>query len=281
MKYPSQIRAHNFCSNGCREKWLPNIPGRIEAVIKANKRRSKPKVERVCKWCGKVFHVLPSLMGRTDMKHADCGSFCSAKCRDSGHSNYMKNHPETHAQMRTTEAFMKLSQAQTGKHYSDATNKKKGRPGMLNPFYRHKHSRETRELIGRLASARMSNPIERQRIIEAIFAANRRRPNKAELRLERILMEHFPGEWRYTGDGYHIIGGYVPDFSNANGAKTVIELFGRFWHTRPNVPEHYTEVGRIQAYSSLGYRCLVIWDNELKDERAVVAKVKQFMRRSK
>jgi len=30
------------------------------------------------------------------------------------------------------------------------------------------------------------------------------------------------------------------------------------------------------AYNSLGYRCLIIWDYELKDEETVVAKIKQF-----
>jgi len=37
-----------------------------------------------------------------------------------------------------------------------------------------------------------------------------------------------------------------------------------------------TELGRTMLYNALGYQCLVIWEHELKDEGAVIAKVKQF-----
>ncbi|MDD5510435.1 MAG: hypothetical protein PHI12_06480 [Dehalococcoidales bacterium] len=174
------------------------------------------------------------------------------------------------------EYAQKIGQQNYGRHFSIEINKKKGRPGETNPFYRHKHSKETKEVIGRKARIRMSDPVERQRIIEAVFAANRRHPNKAEFKLEYVLTKYFSGEWEYTGDGHHIVGGYAPDFSNMNGIKAVIELFGEYWHTRTNIPEHYTESGRIEAYKSLGFHCLVIWEHELKDEQSVVYKVRQF-----
>jgi len=278
-KYPSQVRKYNFCSNECRIKWLPNIPGRRARVAEANKRRRKERVERLCEWCGKPFYILLSSLGREDKKHANVGTFCSRECRDKWHSNYMKNHPETHAQMRTPEAFAKLSQAQTGKHYSPETNKKKGLPGELNPFSGKHHTRKTREFISKLMSDLMQNPDYRKRVVEAALKGNRRKPNKTELKLGNILDRYFPDEWEYTGDGYHTIGGFAPDFTNCNGKKALIELFGRYWHEEVPHRWSYTELGRIMALNSLGYRCLIIWDYELKGEQAVVAKVKQFMKR--
>jgi G:T-mismatch repair DNA endonuclease (very short patch repair protein) len=35
------------------------------------------------------------------------------------------------------------------------------------------------------------------------------------------------------------------------------------------------------AYNAMGYPCLVIWEHELTDELAVVAKVEQFMKKIK
>lgn len=59
------------------------------------------------------------------------------------------------------------------------------------------------------------------------------------------------------------------------------QLYGDYWHSESKTKGKWrkTELGRIMAFNSLGFRCLVIWECELKDEQAVVAKVKQFMKR--
>jgi len=53
-------------------------------------------------------------------------------------------------------------------------------------------------------------------------------PTSPELCLGGLLDKHFPGEWRYTGNGDTLIGGKSPDFLNVNGQKAVIELFGDY-----------------------------------------------------
>lgn len=74
-----------------------------------------------------------------------------------------------------------------------------------------------------------------------------------------------------------VIGHCVPDFANCDGKKEVIELFGDYWHTKKEkMYWHYTELGRIMAYNSFGYNCLIIWEHELNDSEAVVSKIKQF-----
>lgn len=115
----------------------------------------------------------------------------------------------------------------------------------------------------------------REKVMAANFAARAIKPNKAEQRLLDILQRHsLPFE--YVGDGEVVISGLVPDFINVNGKKKIIELFGDFWHgeraTRPTQTEH----GRGAIFKKFGYRTLVIWQHELGDEDAVVAKVKAF-----
>lgn len=103
------------------------------------------------------------------------------------------------------------------------------------------------------------------------------KPTKLEKNLEVLLERDYPGEWEYTGDGKVIIDGMIPDFFNKNGRKMVIEAFGRYWHEGNNPKWRRTELGRIMAYNALGIKCLVIWEEELKDEPKVTAKIRTFV----
>ena len=69
----------------------------------------------------------------------------------------------------------------------------------------------------------------------------------------------------------------IPDFVYVNGAKEVIELFGNYWHSA-KVADSWkrTELGKIMAYNSIGYKCLVIWESELKDRETVISKIKHW-----
>jgi hypothetical protein len=272
-KYPYQVKQHNFCSKDCRLKWF----GGLNAE---NKRRTK----LICEWCGKEFEIKTSRLGRNDSKHKNAGRFCSDSCRNEWHSGQLKTkNPFLKIWLQMSEQE-KLEYAETmrlrhkGRKYPPEVNKKKGRPGDKNPFWGKEHSPGTCKLIGLKARERNEDPNYRSRVAKAVFLANKKKPNKDEIKLGGILELHFPGEWKYTGDGYHIIGGYVPDYSNCNGHKAVIELFGKFWHTRAGIPFHYTYEGRMAAYKSLGYPCLIIWDYELNDETKVVTKVHQFIK---
>lgn len=94
-------------------------------------------------------------------------------------------------------------------------------------------------------------------------AANQR-PNKLEILLGELLDKAFPNEWLYTGNGLVTIGGMIPDFANINGHKAVVEAFGDFWHKDEN-PQN-----RIDRYSEFGYKCAVVWENEIKKNPALV-----------
>ena len=76
------------------------------------------------------------------------------------------------------------------------------------------------------------------------------------------------GEYKYTGDGDYIIGGMCPDFSNINGQKKVIELYGDYWHSEEvrELSLKEEEQRKITKYTEHGFACLVIWERELKSK---------------
>ena len=118
----------------------------------------------------------------------------------------------------------------------------------------------------------------RQKMGFLLRSRQRKGPNKVEKQLIELISAHeLP--FKYTGDGSLIIGGYCPDFANSDGKKQLIELFGHYWHKKDKMPWHYSELGRIMAYNSLGFKCLVIWEHELEDKEAVVKKIADFIRK--
>ena len=107
--------------------------------------------------------------------------------------------------------------------------------------------------------------------------ARHRKPTEAEAFLNMWLQRHFPGEWKYTGDGKDgtYIGGRNPDFLNVNGKKLVIEVFGSYYHG-PELTDA-TEEDKIMHYKEYGFGCLVLWEDEVYDEGKVVRRVGTFV----
>lgn len=95
---------------------------------------------------------------------------------------------------------------------------------------------------------------------KAVLEAQRRKPNKVESFLRDRLGRYFPGEWKYTGDGDIWIGRRNPDFTNINGRKAVIELFGTRFHWREGEEER-----KVEHYRQYGFKCVVIWADDTLD----------------
>jgi hypothetical protein len=136
--------------------------------------------------------------------------------------------------------------------------KKSRRPGFDNKQYRKKRS----ELSKRLWKD--SDFVKKQ------MQARGARPNKYEQKLETILNEIVPNEYKYVGDGQFIIDGKCPDFLNINGKKKLIELWGGYWHKGQNPQD------RIDIFKPFGFDTLVIWANELNDINGLKSKLLTF-----
>jgi len=118
-----------------------------------------------------------------------------------------------------------------------------------------------------------------------MFAAKARtrlcRPNVAEKKLESIVNRYFPGEFRLNVKNGVIVGGKVPDFVNVNGNKTVVELFGDYWHGR-RVTGRSTkaeEDRRRRHFADWGFKTAIVWESELANKRLVRKKIKDVLAR--
>lgn len=123
----------------------------------------------------------------------------------------------------------------------------------------------------------------------ALLAKNRRRRHgvrerrqtKPEQALERLLHEHFPGDWRYTGDGKVVIGRKSPDFFHVNGKKAIIELYGCYYHNCPKCGyvsgprKSDVDAHRVQMFEDMGFRTLVVWEHELPSSQSTADKVRR------
>lgn len=151
----------------------------------------------------------------------------------------------------------------TGKHLSEESKRKNA--------LAHKGKRLSPEHRAKIAEANRKRSPE---VLMKVIKGLRLRPTRPEKQLIDIFGRHnLP--FRYVGDGQVIISGLFPDFINVNGRKEIIELFGEYWHERATKPTQ-TEHGRGAIFKGFGYRTLVIWTKELKDEERVVAKIKAF-----
>jgi G:T-mismatch repair DNA endonuclease (very short patch repair protein) len=125
---------------------------------------------------------------------------------------------------------------------------------------------------------------DKSKRIRNVAEGNQTRPTKAEDQLRLILEANYPSEYAYNGDcGLGVVlAGMIPDFINVNGKKQVIEMFGDYWHSdRAITSWRRGELGRVMTYNALGFRCLIIWEHELKDTEKLLSKIKAFRRSKK
>jgi very-short-patch-repair endonuclease len=136
----------------------------------------------------------------------------------------------------------------------------------------HKMSLESRAKMSKSHKGVPLSQSHKIALTRATFKTCReRRPTKPEYVLGEIIEKVCPQEYKYTGNGVVVIGYNNPDFTNVNGQKKVIEMFGDYWHRNQNPQD------KIDKYAQFGFSCLVIWEKEVKNTPEIVmAKVKQF-----
>lgn len=183
----------------------------------------------------------------------------------------------------------------------------KGKPGprgMENPMFGKHQTKESKEKNSLAHKLLWENPIYRQRMLEKLKDPKMRmkisealrgrklpethqrnvlkslfkRPTKLEQKFMRIIEKNgLP--FKYVGDGKIIVEGKCPDFIDCDGSKRVVEVFGRIWHDpeysfKEEVPYHQTEQGTIEHYAKYGFKCIVLWEDELDNEELVLSKIR-------
>jgi G:T-mismatch repair DNA endonuclease (very short patch repair protein) len=176
---------------------------------------------------------------------------------------------------RSEEARAKMSVAAKNRYYTEETRAKlsASHRGEKNAMFGKTHTAEARAKISLARRQRVGWHHSPETIRKIMKYA---KPNKVERKLINILDTNWPNRWKFVGNGQVVLGGLCPDFINCNGKKQIIELFGDYWHNRDNMPWYQTELGKMMAFSQYGYKTLVIWEHELKDEDKVISKIKQF-----
>jgi len=144
------------------------------------------------------------------------------------------------------------------KYFSKPENRKKYSTALSKPEVRRKLSESTTKL--------WKDPKYSKKVQMGLNLS----PNKPETIILNLLNELFPNEWKYTGDFSFMINGKNPDFTNINGQKKLIEMFGDYWHKGED-PED-----RKNIFREFGYKTLVIWEYELKNIDIVKSKILKF-----
>jgi len=235
------------------------------------------KIELKCDNCGKTIYRSPSLVNRHN--------FCSKGCYSVWLSKNVrgKRHPGWNRVELRCEACGKVFyrppyRIKEYTHHFCSTECWNKRKGELTPNWRGGDAVRICKVCGKEFKTKQAIVRKRYGLYcsrKCLATAKLRRlaserPNKSEIKLQEIFKKHeLP--FRYTGDGSFWIGFKNPDFVNINSKKQVIELFGRYWHLESDEEE------KKRVYAEYGYDTLVIWDEELKDEQALVEKVRAFM----
>ncbi len=114
----------------------------------------------------------------------------------------------------------------------------------------------------------------RERTVKRLLTI--RSPNKKELLLASILHE-LDLPYEFVGDGKLIIDGRNPDFTNVDGQKKLIELYGEHFH-REEKAENGGDEGKARKdfFQRYGYQTLIVWERELENKETLIKKLIEF-----
>lgn len=263
-KYPSQVTGENtFCSVECKGEWQKeNLKGENNPAWNSR--------EIECLNCGKKFERPPCRESK----------FCSPECQAEWRSKNLveKNHWSYSKEKVECDWCGKIFRKKPSQIYNHnfCSEKCYGKWYSENMRGKENHRWEggkvtvTCEYCGRKFEVCQAKANQQRFCSRRCFFEAEKEPTSAEKRLNDILQEHFPGEWKYVGDGKVWIDHKCPDFINCNGSKKIIEMFGDYWHSEDDI------LKRKEHFSNYGYETLVIWEHELENEREVVNRLKSF-----
>jgi hypothetical protein len=182
----------------------------------------------------------------------------------------------TKKRFRKKEERDKISKALTGKKQELKTIRSRVASIKITVANRSdKKDQEIRKTMSQAQKLVMLDPvIGSKKIRNLIKASGGESPNQTELMFQLLLDEHFPLHWYFVGDGHTMIGGRSPDFISFSQNK-IIELFGSYWHRGET---SNTIKNRKDIFKRYGYKTLIVWESELKNEDKLIKKLVQFNR---
>jgi G:T-mismatch repair DNA endonuclease (very short patch repair protein) len=127
------------------------------------------------------------------------------------------------------------------------------------------------------------DPEYRERTLRNQRKGNNTKPNKKESFLDNFIQSKAPNQYLLNVNGKTIINGRVPDWININGEKKVILHQGIYWHLGkllkkfPNLTKRKVESIEKKPYNDMGFEVLFIWEDELKNEEKLLAKIQKFI----
>jgi hypothetical protein len=205
-------------------------------------------------------------------------------CSGLNNPNYGKKNPELSERNRarkgifkhTKETKLKIKEKLIGRKTYIVTEKSRENMSKSQKEYFKNHKSHWEGKKRPELTQRNNNPEFRKKLLKALM----KKPTLPEQKVNIILQQNFPNNWKYVGNGEVILGGKCPDFIN-NGEKKIIEVFGRVFHDpqqtfKKVIPFHQTEKGTIDHYKKYGYNCLIIWDDE--QEEKMLEKINIFQK---
>ncbi len=186
-----------------------------------------------------------------------------------GHNRRNKLHSE--------EIKKKISESEKGKVVSIKTKLKQSK-SRLQYFIKNPDKEKERylkigdALRGRKQRAEVilsrkekwKNPLYREMHLKKML--NFKTPNNPERRMIEIINK-FNLPYKFVGNGALLIGGFNPDFVNYDKQKILIEIFGDYWHKRPDWERR--DKKRLEAFTSAGYKTIIFWEHELVKRKEV------------
>jgi len=164
----------------------------------------------------------------------------------------------------------------TGKTYEEIYGKKKARKIKEKMCKMRKGVKKSDKHKQAISIAHLNRTEEEKaEHIKKILKNRKMSPN--EVIMNNIIKENnLP--FNYTGDGKVVFNGFCPDFLSKN-PKYIIELFGQR-HYSPY--DKKRDKRRFKAYSSLGYKTLVIYNWEFDESHNrrinIINKIKEFIK---
>lgn len=252
---PSKVKTKKYCSRACQ------VRGQVSKLWELNKNGRIVK----CQTCGKEFY-LPRY--RLSSKRHYCSRKCriiSKKFKCSVCGKEFLRHPNQIQRARKSYCSKKCAGIGLSKEtlvtciICSGKFKKK-----IREIKRHPRNFCSQFCYRRwLTSSSEAKKILREANKKA-REVQRKKPNIAESKFLDFC-KRYSLPFRYVGGGSFFIGDLNPDFIDKEN-KIVVEIFGKYWHTLPNLKNYQNYDGRVEYLKKRGWFPLIFWEDRLSDE---------------